>query len=84
MTDCCVLLTAGKFILSLSKGGTSYLRARHSRDKPPVLRPLMELIAIRLMKQLAIPLSNQKTVANWLVIGWQTTPAKSLVMSSVP
>jgi len=40
MTDCCVLLTAGQFILSLSKGGTSYLRARNSRDKPPVLCPL--------------------------------------------
>src|SRR5450759_2603965 len=37
-------------------------------------------IAIRLKKQLAIPLSNHKTVAKWLVISWQTTPAKSLVM----
>jgi len=36
-------------------------------------------IAIRLMKQLAIPLSNQKTVAKWLVIGRQNTAAKSLV-----
>ena len=36
-------------------------------------------IAIRLMKQLAIPLSNQKTVAKWLVIGRQKTSAKSLV-----
>src|SRR3989338_6382210 len=37
-----------------------------------------------LVKRLAIPLSNQKTVAKWLVLAirlsWQKTPAKSLVM----
>jgi hypothetical protein len=39
---------------------------------------LMELLANRLMKQLAIPLSNQKTVAKWLVISPQA--GKSLVI----
>ena len=38
----------------------------------------------QLMRQLAIPLSNQKTVAKWLVIairlGYQKTITKSLVM----
>jgi len=34
------------------------------------------------MKQLAIPLSNQKAVAKWLVISWQTAPTKSLVNTS--
>jgi hypothetical protein len=42
----------------------------------------MKLLAIRLKKQLAIPLSNQKTVAKWLVISEQITLAKSLVMKS--
>jgi hypothetical protein len=32
------------------------------------LHLLMELLAIPLIKQLAIPLSNPKTVAKWLVI----------------
>ena len=35
------------------------------------LHLLMELLAIPLMKQLAIPLSNRKTVAKWLVISQQ-------------
>jgi hypothetical protein len=39
----------------------------------------------QLVKQLAIPLSNQKTVAKWLVIairlGYQKTIAKSLVIA---
>ena len=32
------------------------------------------------MKLLAIPLSRQKTATKWLVIGYQKTIAKSLVM----
>lgn len=43
---------------------------------------LMELLANPLMRLLAIPLSNQKTVAKWLVISQQTTLAKSLVTST--
>ena len=39
---------------------------------------LIEQLAIRLMKQLAIPLSNPKTVAKWLVISPQA--GKSLVI----
>ena len=39
---------------------------------------LMELLANRLVKQLAIPLNNQKTVAKWLVISPQA--GKSLVI----
>ncbi|OIQ99783.1 hypothetical protein GALL_181800 [mine drainage metagenome] len=49
--------------------------------EPDIIAPfdkLMELLAIRLMKQLAIPLSNQKTVAKWLVIRPQA--GKSLVI----
>jgi len=42
-----------------------------------LIRPL----AIRLMEPLAIPLSNQKTVAKRLVIGEQTSLTKSLVMT---
>ena len=53
------------------------------RGLSSVLSPLME----QLVKQLAIPLSNQKTVAKWLVIamrlGCPKTTAKSLVKSSV-
>jgi hypothetical protein len=61
-----------------------------------LIKLLMGLLAIPLVKQLAIPLgsqktatkwlviSNQKTVAKWLVIairlGCQKTPAKSLVI----
>lgn len=41
---------------------------------------LIEQLAIRLMKQLAIPLSNQKTVAKWLVISPQA--GKSLVITT--
>jgi tetraacyldisaccharide 4'-kinase len=50
---------------------------------PPLLA-LMKRLAIRLMQQLTIPLSNQKTVAKWLVIGRQKAPAKSLVMAGHP
>jgi hypothetical protein len=53
---------------------------------------LMKLLAIRLVKLLAIPLGCQKTATKWLVIGYQPksfwpgtrkTIAKSLVMSLV-
>jgi len=60
MTGCCVPLTAGQFILSLSKGGTPYFRTRRSRDKPSFFCPLMELLAIRL--------DWQKTPAKSLVM----------------
>jgi hypothetical protein len=43
------------------------------------------LLIKQLVKQLAIPLSNQKTVAKWLVIAirlrYQNTIAKSLVIA---
>ncbi len=42
------------------------------------LHLLMELLANRLIKQLAIPLSNPKTVAKWLVISPRAD--KSLVI----
>ena len=48
----------------------------------PFAPSLMELLAIRLMKLLAIPLSNQKTVAKWLVISPQA--GKSLVIRRRP
>jgi hypothetical protein len=32
---------------------------------------------------IAIPLGYQKTAAKWLVISWQTTSTKSLVMRSL-
>ena len=44
------------------------------------LAALMKLLAIRLVKLLANPLSHQRTVAKWLVIGCQKTAAESLVM----
>jgi hypothetical protein len=43
--------------------------------------PLIELLAIRLVKLLAIPLGCPKTAIKWLVIGWEITPAKSLVIT---
>jgi len=42
--------------------------------------PLMKQLAIRLMELLAIPLDCQRTTIKWLVISWQKTPAKSLVI----
>jgi len=89
-------LTAGQFILSLSKGGT--------QESAPCLlmEPLMNRPAIPMMKQPAIPLGNPKAVAKWLVAGCQKalhshsakspqygdkscwlTPAEPLVMSPV-
>src|SRR5450759_5048154 len=46
----------------------------------PKVRGKRLVIATRLIKQLAIPLSNQKTVAKWLVISCQKSTAKSLVI----
>ena len=37
-------------------------------ERPPVREKLYKKAGNPLMKQLAIPLSNQKTIAKWLVI----------------
>jgi hypothetical protein len=41
----------------------------------------MKLLAIRLVKLLAIPLGCPKTATKWLVIGYQKAIAKSLVIA---
>jgi hypothetical protein len=51
---------------------------------PRRLRLLMELLANRLVKQLAIPLSNHKTVTKWLVISQQAGKPLIIAMTGIP
>jgi hypothetical protein len=44
----------------------------------------MELLANRLVKQLAIPLINHKTVAKWLVISQQAGKPLVIAMTDIP
>ena len=46
-----------------------------------LVKLLMELLAIRLMRPLAIPLGCQRTTTKWLVITKQKTLGKSLVIA---
>jgi hypothetical protein len=43
----------------------------------------MNQLAIRLVELLAIPLAWKTTPTKWLVISWQKTSAKSLVIRGV-
>src|SRR5450755_631481 len=57
-----------------------HITSRSGQSRVLGVVPLVELLAIRLMKLLAIPLGCQRTTTKWLVIGCQKTSAKSLVM----
>src|SRR5450830_1094172 len=66
-----------------------HITSRSGQSRVLGVVPLVELLAIRLMKLLAIPLGCQRTTTKWLVIGCQPknfwpgtrkTSAKSLVM----
>jgi hypothetical protein len=62
-----------------SRGSENTFKPKSPASPGFFFTPFDKLIEL-LVKQLAIPLSHQSTMAKWLVITQQTTLAKSLVI----